>query len=583
MSLLALAPVPTAAGAAETQHMMPADAFLRSLGSTPSSTELYDYFAVYDPQFRACRQTSAYLNALSIMADHGEKGFVRSRIAEAAACPSLSPEDKAMAQRLMAGVGPSAIPSPEIASTPGTTGDAGKTPAPAFPLTADAQARKRDESEAPPPAALPATADATPRATPPGVRTAAPAPPQTSPGASPSPASHTPQAAVPASPGGVATPAGAPRTPAARRIPAPLPLVRTPLVEKSGVFPAQRLLPPSPAEPEKREAARRPVSAEFSNLQYYRDGDRGTSRFYLNASTVSAAVDGFKLSASAVYVTSFSPRGTPETGSSYLTKKTERPRTEDVVFVPQAQYTSGNFLVAIGSTPIGGEVDPLPTGKLKYSGEHLGFTLYHDGVTDSLLAYVGFTDVYTGKEMGRVMRAGTKLEWQDSFAENWFYGGALSGAYLYGKNVKENTAVKGEAYIGRSFGPFAAGLYASIDHFARDLDHFTYGHGGYYSPYVAAAGAGFVSWEYKSEHIRLKADLSLGHLYEEIRDSSRYYGAPGKGEDYQGGFSNKLTTNSGLEAVLPLTANTSLTASARLITSGQYFETKGGVGLKVSF
>lgn len=594
-SLLFQPAAPHAVQAAQGKQAVEAGEFLQALGAAPSSLALYDFFSLYDAEFKLCRQTSSYLKALGFMADNGETGFVRARLVGLAGCPSLGAADAAAMQSLAARMAPPAPLQPAtVSADQAKTGETDKsqsagpvafatpveTAAQAPPPSASKEtpplkiippeARNKPKEQAPAPAQAAAKPDG--KSTAPPARTAAKTAPD-KPGTS-VPDAAARQESTPSAAAGQARP----------RIPAPPPVVRSALVEKPGLLPARKLLSAiPPPESQSGKKIERPMAAEFSTINYYRDGDRGTSRFYMNAETAGFEVDKLKFSASAVYVTSFDPRTEPETGSSWKARKTEKLLTEDFVLVPKVQYGDGALFLALGLTPVGGTVDPLPTGTIKYSGKNLGVTVFHDGITDSLLAYVGFTDVYSGKEMGRVMKAGGKVEWQDSLSEHWFYGGVFSGAYLYGENVRENTAVKGEAYFGRSFGPFAVGVYASIDHFARDLNHFTYGHGGYYSPYVAAAGVGFVSWEYKTDRLRFKVDTGAGHLYEEIRDSSHYYGGEGQGEDYKGSFSNKFVSNTGFEAALPFSENMDFTANARVITSGQYFETRGGLGLKISF
>ncbi|MGL4209214.1 MAG: cellulose synthase subunit BcsC-related outer membrane protein, partial [Candidatus Adiutrix sp.] len=283
-----------------------------------------------------------------------------------------------------------------------------------------------------------------------------------------------------------------------------------------------------------------------------------------------------------VYLSSFNPKTAIETGSSYLNRSSDNPRTDDVVFVPQLRYNNNDISIMLGTTPLGGTVSPKPVARLKYTQDKVSVTAFHESVTDSLLSYTGFTDVHTGQKMGRVIKTGSKVEYNGASGQN-FYGLAASGAYLYGENVKGNTAVKGEAYGGKSFGRFSAGLYLSADHFANDLNHFTFGHGGYYSPTVALATAVFAAWEETGENTRIKIDTSVGHLYEEIRSTAKYFRTEVSGGEYESEKHNKFTTNTGLELAHKLTDSLDLSASMRLITSGEYFEGRAAVALKISF
>lgn len=569
-------------------NVMPVDAgeFLDSLGEDPSIINLYDFFDMYDEQLKTCKQNDVFLKALSYMADKGEKGMVRSKLTILSACPELNQKDMQMVQTLehRMNLQEEALPQQQNATATASTDkentSLSASPAPTQTATATegAQAQVSSQTQSTPTADLNsehknASAAQTQQALERADEAERQAMEHSQEAEAKSTPKHLSQAQVSSknvkektAPKQQAQPSGN----TVRRIVPPSPQVRTALVTKTAT--TKPVVEPSST-----------ASMGLATQHYYRDGDRGTSRFYLNENTASLALKNFKFSASAVYASSLGEGTQTDIGSNYLGTKKYSLHTHDLLFVPRVQYSVDDFIFELGTSPLGGTVAPLPAGKAAYIGDNLGITIFNESITDSLLAYAGFKDIYTGDKMGRVMKAGTKVEWKDNLAENWFYGLATSGAYLYGENVKENTGVKGEAYIGKSLGEFSVGIYTSADHFARDLDHFTYGHGGYYSPYLALSGVAFASWEYKDDDVRFKADVGVGHVYEEIKDSSRYYDCSGQGADYEGKFNNNFTTNTGLEAVIKINDSLDLNSSARLITSGKYFETKGNIGLNLSF
>ena len=326
------------------------------------------------------------------------------------------------------------------------------------------------------------------------------------------------------------------------------------------------------------------IYTELTSQGVYRTGNEGTSRLFRFENTALLAADNWRFSGTAVYLNAGKASDSDFTGSYYRGQPEHSLLTEQTAFVPRAAYVSKDIEAVIGTTPLGGEVSPLPTFRLSYTAlGKLRLSGFQESVTDSLLSYVGFEDVFTGKSMGRVVKAGAKIGWDDTFAESWFYGAGITGAHLYGENVKANNALKGEMYIGKSFGSFALGSYSSIDHFATNLNNYTYGHGGYYSPYIAAASVLFASWEYKGDAGQIKADVSSGYLYEKTKNSDLYYLTSGPEGEYEGKTNEHITLNTGLEGSLDLSENLTFGGAMRFIESGTFNETRGSLTLKWEF
>ena len=174
--------------------------------------------------------------------------------------------------------------------------------------------------------------------------------------------------------------------------------------------------------------------------------------------------------------------------------------------------------LAIGTTPIGGVVEPVPTFKAGFDQQtdfgHWGLEAYSNPVRESVLSYTGIKDPYRGAlnaklnlpsdyEWGRVSRTGLSASVFYGFSEHWSVSGDIDYAWLQGKHVANNTAISVSMGLGRNFNIsgfdyFSVGPSFNYQHFDKNLSHFTYGHGGYFSPenyYNIGAGVNFLTDE----------------------------------------------------------------------------------------
>ncbi|MGL4209043.1 MAG: hypothetical protein ACRCTY_06600, partial [Candidatus Adiutrix sp.] len=92
-----------------------------------------------------------------------------------------------------------------------------------------------------------------------------------------------------------ATPKPQPIGPSVTRKPSPI--IRTALVEKP-TLPARSLIgPPRPTQEQRPKETAQVRNVEFSSQHYYRDGDRGTTRLYMNTNTADITIDKLTFSA----------------------------------------------------------------------------------------------------------------------------------------------------------------------------------------------------------------------------------------------------------------------------------------------
>lgn len=192
--------------------------------------------------------------------------------------------------------------------------------------------------------------------------------------------------------------------------------------------------------------------------------------------------------------------------------------------------TGKQYKVDIGSTPLGQDLSTL-VGGVQWSPKLTDFlTLVLTGerraVTDSLLSYVGARDAYSGEKWGRVTKNGgtALLSYDDGDAG--FYGGA--GAYSYlGENVKSNKSLVANA--GAYVRPYhdserelKTGISMSWMDFSRNLNYYSYGQGGYFSPQNFVSVSFPIDYTQKYDDLSVKIGGALGYQ-SYSQDRSAYY------------------------------------------------------------
>jgi tetratricopeptide (TPR) repeat protein len=144
----------------------------------------------------------------------------------------------------------------------------------------------------------------------------------------------------------------------------------------------------------------------------------------------------------------------------------------------------------IGSTPLGfnqtnivGGIEIAPKLSTNLTLRVLG---ERRAVTDSLLSYAGARDPRTGESFGGVTRNRGHIQLEGAFGKVYYYAGAGAGV-LVGDRVRSNTEV--DAGAGLSFPVWSTptqevrvGTDLVYFDFARNLETFTVGGGGYFSP-----------------------------------------------------------------------------------------------------
>jgi tetratricopeptide (TPR) repeat protein len=242
------------------------------------------------------------------------------------------------------------------------------------------------------------------------------------------------------------------------------------------------------------------------------------------------------------------PLGTP--GAAFVAS----PTGVEELLTPTLRWQMEGRLspfAALGTTPLGGEVGPLPTGEagLRYEAGLSGeLRVFATPRADSLLSFSGLTDPATGETWGRVVEWGLEGSALVPLGAGFTASGTARASLLRGKDVRDNSRLRVGAGVSYDLGLegfeyLALGPSWSYDHYAENSNFYSFGHGGYFSPqgYHRAA----VNLNLQTEEARdlvLRADLSAG--YEWIEEDTARVLPLGGGTARTGGSSSDGPTGS---------------------------------------
>ncbi|NPA94678.1 MAG: tetratricopeptide repeat protein [Thermodesulfobacteria bacterium] len=209
-------------------------------------------------------------------------------------------------------------------------------------------------------------------------------------------------------------------------------------------------------------------------------------------------------------------------------------------------HLSGQLSSTPAGTGLAGAV-PLFSLKAEGPGEGLGLSIFQRSVTRSLLSFVGQRDPYTGKIWGRVVATGASAHGTVNFKHRYWASFKGSYSHLWGKDTWHNNEVSGGISVGRSLDTtfledLSLGIYTFLQHFKRNSNFYTFGHGGYFSPQFFLAAGPFIhatSRQGSRWLATLDASLSYLNYYEE---ASPFYPISGKNI---GSYSSNQTSKLG--------------------------------------
>ncbi|HKY90942.1 MAG TPA: cellulose synthase subunit BcsC-related outer membrane protein, partial [Nevskiaceae bacterium] len=181
------------------------------------------------------------------------------------------------------------------------------------------------------------------------------------------------------------------------------------------------------------------------------------------------------------------------------------------------QYEVEDFSIDVGSTPIGFEVERFVGGvewKPKLGDWILGLDISRRSVTDSLLSFAGTEDPRTGAQWGAITATGARLDVAYDFGNAGVYANGEFHVYD-GKNVAKNDEVGGGAgaYLHVMQKPtqrVTVGVNFTSFFFDDNLRHFTWGHGGYFSPQRYISFAIPIEWAGGTRRLSWSLAAALG-------------------------------------------------------------------------
>jgi tetratricopeptide (TPR) repeat protein len=193
-------------------------------------------------------------------------------------------------------------------------------------------------------------------------------------------------------------------------------------------------------------------------------------------------------------------------------------------------YTTSDLAAEFGTTPLG-----FPTTNLIGHGvwsipldnqTSIKLTGFRDPVFDSLLAYAGVRDALSGRTWGGVTRTGGRLDIGYDNGRTGVYGD-ITAAFLDGTHVATNYMVDagGGAYwrfYRTENGSLKIGVNLSAQAYQKNLDFYTYGNGGYFSPQTAVEATLPVEYSGKWGRFNYAVGGQLG-VMDFHEKSSRYF------------------------------------------------------------
>jgi hypothetical protein len=214
-----------------------------------------------------------------------------------------------------------------------------------------------------------------------------------------------------------------------------------------------------------------------------------------------------------------------------------------------AQLSTNSFGMEVGTTPQGFAVHNI-IGGLRYQPLNKWFTLLgvRDSVKDSLLSYAGSRDPGTGLRWGGVVANTGTVKFESAPSSNVRYktiGEYASGSYSFiqGLHVPDNWSVMGNAGLywqvlqGLTVGANVTGM-----HYNRNLNFFSFGQGGYFSPQQYYLASIPISWYSRHARFEYQVKFSGGIQYLH-QDASPFYPVlPGSAVVTQGTYASSSST-----------------------------------------
>ncbi len=295
---------------------------------------------------------------------------------------------------------------------------------------------------------------------------------------------------------------------------------------------------------------------------------------------------------------------------------TETPRPGDLVGTPTPVGAMGRFdptddlyamepsfswtyeaqiqpFAQLGTTPLTGEVSPLPTGEVGViyhgkSGWRASASLAASARRDSLLSLAGIDDPVTGDAYGRVVEAGPRVQAVVPLGERWTVSGEALASTFIGENIVENDRLGIGAGISYDldlggFEHFGIGPSYRYETYSENEFFFTYGHGGYFSPqefHRVSLDMNFQTTEYKD--FLFRGTASIGYETFDEASSPILPENPGFGS-FAASNSKALALSGLVEGAYLISPRWQLIGFAGGASASDYTEYVAGLSLRYTF
>lgn len=185
-------------------------------------------------------------------------------------------------------------------------------------------------------------------------------------------------------------------------------------------------------------------------------------------------------------------------------------------------FEADNWRADLGTTPLGFPVQNVVGGvKVNIPTDYVNFRVNASrrALTSSVLSYAGARDPVSGEVYGGVVRTGVDVRLSGDVGKAGVFAQLGAGVFT-GRNVASNQAYTLRAGFevpvlsGRNW-RVESGLIGNYWHYAKNLDFYTYGQGGYYSPQRYFSAGVPLIWTGRSGKAswRLQASLGLSRAY----------------------------------------------------------------------
>lgn len=186
------------------------------------------------------------------------------------------------------------------------------------------------------------------------------------------------------------------------------------------------------------------------------------------------------------------------------------------------------FKAAMGTSPIGGDVEITPLFEIETTVDGLEIDIHRSTVDESILSNAGLDDPYGDDAWGRVAKTGRKLKRTIIPCENGRLGARIGFDLYRDENVADNTAWTVDPALGETRGigkkwELSYGVYGSYQHFERNSNFFTFGHGGYCSTDHMISTGPLVRIESRPcLDFYVDIQISEGWMWEQTADTAFY-------------------------------------------------------------